>query len=1180
MAQARADQPSMAELIARRRRFVGRAAELACYRENFGYPPEDERHRYLFHVHGNAGVGKTSLVRELEQVARECGALTAYVDESVSSVPEALAVIADQFDRQGYPLKRLDRQLDTYRQRRHEAESAAGAAAGLATGPGPGPGLGSGPGPGPGPGLGHGSGPGYGSGAGYGPGPGGGPPIGPSAGAPPAPPTPSAGSTAAVTAGVIGLRMVPVVGAFADALDTQHLAAGADRLRATLSARFRDQEDVQLVLRPEQVLTPVLLTELTAVSRDIPWLALFFDTYERTAPFLDTWLRDLVKDGRYGDFPAQAVVTLAGQRPLDTAVWGGTGGFATALPLAPFTEGEARTLLAAKRVTDEAVVEEVIRLSGGLPVLVSTLAENQPTDPVDVGDPSATAVERFLKWEQDPVRRAAALACALPRRLDEDVFRAVLAEAPAGHPGEAGYTGPAGPERPAADVAVLYDWLRDLPFALRKDGGVTYHGVVRAPMLRLQRTRSPRGWRERHTALAARFARWRAETESELPADEVWESPEWRALRFEETYHRLCAGPRAALPGALRDVIEACRFGEGPAEARRAARVLAEAGTDTGDETAREWGRRLLAALDDEEAGVRAALGVLLDRPGLDTPGRAAAHRVRGAELREAGEYERALAEYGRSLALDPDEPRAYYGRGLTHESGGAHEEAVADLRRADELLPDTPWIQSAYGEMLRIVGRYEEAAALLDRALLLDPTDDFSLASRGATHHALGRHEAALADFDRAVELDGEFLWALVRRARLLLRALGETERSFADLDRAAELAPDSAWIASERGEAYRIAERDEDADRELTRTLELDPEHASALASRGYVRHRLGRDTEARADYDRAIELDPEYAWALGHRAVLRQEEEDTTGALADLDRAVAADPDLLWVRRERGEVRLAAGRYEDAVADLTEVLNREPGETSTLFVRALAHYMGSRYGQAFADLDLVLELDPDHRQAHYWRGRTALAAGRPEQAYADLVRRVELSPDQGEDADPARRVLAGVCSVLGRPEEVLRWLAALTVPESDDAQLRCEALRRTGRWAEARAVAERYGPEAPVFGAFQRAMTGTVAEGADAGKPLWREVEGLPSEGVDRPEEMAVFAGLFGAVVRGEWAAVDAALTTLLGLEHDWDDLADLFLHLEEVSHAPGIDTARLAPRLARVAAARDAFAARWA
>ncbi|MFJ5225319.1 tetratricopeptide repeat protein [Streptomyces sp. NPDC088400] len=1208
MARARL---SMAELIQRRRRtgFIGRRDELGAFRANFDFPPDDERHRFLFHVHGNAGVGKTFLVRELEQAARERGALTAYVDESVSSVPEVLAAIGEQFARQGRPLKQLDRLLATYRQRRHEAESASASVSASLADPAEGggmPGI-EGPWP-PGslppgslppgslppgslpPGFGHpGSGqlvsaqlPGSGQQLPYGQPSYGSPPAGqpayghPSAGQQPLAVQPSAGSTALATAGVIGLGMIPVVGAFAGALDTQRLAAGGDRLRATLSARFRNQEDVQLVLAPDRVLTPVFVTELAEAARDVPWIVLFFDTYERTGPFLDAWLRDVMTTERYGALPAQAVVTLAGQRPFDTARWGGFADFMADVRLEPFTEPEARQLLAAKDVMDESVVEEVLRLSGGLPVLVSTLAENQPTDPDDVGDPSATAVERFLKWEQDPLRRATALACALPRRLDEDVFRAVVsAVVPAVVPEDAPDCAPAGLDGPAdsARAGGLYDWLCALPFATRKDAGVRYHDVVRDPMLRLQRTRSPRGWSERHAALARCFADWRAEVEADLRADEMWASADWRALRFEETYHALCAGPRAALAGALRDVAEGCQ--ESPAAARRAALVLAEAGEDTDEGELRDWGRRLGAALGDDDGGVRTALGLLLDRTGLDTPGRALAHEVRGRQLRNLGEYERALAEYGRSLALDPDQYRAYFGRGIAYRMSGDLTAALADLSRADELAPDTPWVLREYGDALRQTGRLEESVAVLDRAVALDPTVARFLASRGVARHRLGRYEEALADFDRALELDGEYLWALVRRSELL-RGTGELDRSFADLDRAAEIGPDSAWIASVRGDAYRLAERYEDADRELGRALALKPDHASALAGRGVARHELGRHTEALADLDRAIELVPDYAWAMVHRASVRRAAFDGPGAMADLDRAVELLPDNAWVRDERGAARLLAGRHEDAIADFTAVLDGTPDDAWALAQRGMAAHGLHRFRDALADLDRAVELEPRYAWAHYCRALTVLAMGRLDRAHADLDRCLAY----GGDVDHARRTVAAVRLLQGRPEEALRSLDALPSTEGDDLVMRCHALRRTGRWDAARAAADRLSAADPLKGAHARAMTVTLTEGADAGWPVWRRLERGWAQDAELPDDERTYRTVVSAAALADWSRLDDALDAVLMTEYRWDEIAELVCCLEELLSAPGIDTGRLRPRLARLVAARDEIAAHWA
>lgn len=66
------------------------------------------------------------------------------------------------------------------------------------------------------------------------------------------------------------------------------------------------------------------------------------------------------------------------------------------LPLQVFTEAEARALLADRGVTDEQVVEVIIRLSGRLPLLVAMLAEARPDSVELVGDPSGDAVERIL----------------------------------------------------------------------------------------------------------------------------------------------------------------------------------------------------------------------------------------------------------------------------------------------------------------------------------------------------------------------------------------------------------------------------------------------------------------------------------------------------------------------------------------------------------------------------------------------------------------------------------------------------------------------------------------------------------------------------------------------------------------------------------------------------------------
>ncbi|MFJ7267585.1 hypothetical protein ACIQV3_13195 [Streptomyces sp. NPDC099050] len=115
---------------------------------------------------------------------------------------------------------------------------------------------------------------------------------------------------------------------------------------------------MELVPSPLDTLTPVFLEELAEVAREHPWIALFFDTYERTGPMLDSWLRDVPGSERHGEFPANVLVTLAGQSKLAARTWEDWHDLVTDCPLEAFTEAEARLLLTGKGVTDERVVEE------------------------------------------------------------------------------------------------------------------------------------------------------------------------------------------------------------------------------------------------------------------------------------------------------------------------------------------------------------------------------------------------------------------------------------------------------------------------------------------------------------------------------------------------------------------------------------------------------------------------------------------------------------------------------------------------------------------------------------------------------------------------------------------------------------------------------------------------------
>ncbi|MET9700262.1 tetratricopeptide repeat protein [Streptomyces sp. NPDC006529] len=923
---------SRQELIRQRRRggFVGRRRELAVFEENFARRADDPAYQFLFHVHGTAGVGKTSLLRQWEAAARRRQAVTAFLGDEVHGVLEAMEAVSSQLLRQGFPLKAFDKLLATYHLRRHEAEAAP-------------------------------------------------PDQGQEPGAAAADPSPAGRLVA--RAGMAGLGLVPGLGPVAGALDPGEVVAGAERLRVALSARLRSREDVQLVLSPLQVLTPVFLADLAAVAGRPPWVVLFFDTYERTAPVLDEWLRDVLIAERYGTVPVSVQVVLGGQGRLDPRWWADSLELIAPVALDVFSEEEARALLAARGVTGGAVVDLVLRLSGRLPVLVDLLAQARPAHPDAVEDPSDTAVERFLKWEADPHRRAAALDCALPLYLDEDVF----AVAVAGNAGDG--------ERPAAG----YGWLRGLSFVTDQAGRCRYHDVVRAAMLRVRRAQSPARWRRDQLRLADALRRWRQDREGARPGTrDLWEDPVWREHRLGEMYHLLCADPAAALPAALDTLVHACDAGT--TAAHRGAWTAERAGQDAGDPAVAALGRALREAADTGGGDTVRMLTLLLGAPALAAPSRVLAHTLRGRDHRNSGQDTRALADYGRALALDPGALRAYFGRGATHVRAGRYAEALDDLTLFTQREPGAAhgWLER--GKCLHYLGRTEEALADLDRALLLKPEDPWTLCFRAQAQVGLGRAEEAMADFDAAVARD-----------------------------------PEDGWIRAWRGSALHGLRRYEEALEDLDRSLEQRPEYVWALAQRAGTLGSLGRFEEALADLDAALRLRPDAGWVLVRRGHLLRRTRRHAAALADFDAVLAADPANGWARAGRGETLRCLGRTGEALAEFDRAHALDPADPWILAWRGRLHRRCGRLERALADLDRALALAPDSPWDVYERALalrlTGVGADAELRRAADLFLREAQAP--GVDGVRSRGNLIVVLCALGDWEQAAAQTAAFLVP-----------------------------------------------------------------------------------------------------------------------------------------------------
>ncbi|MEU2502886.1 tetratricopeptide repeat protein [Streptomyces pseudogriseolus] len=821
-------------------------------------------------------MGKSTLLRQWQEAARRADAVTAVVDENdVHGVQQALAELARQLAEQAGPCKEFDRAVEQF----HRDQTAQRE---------------------------------------------------------PMPVEDQASvSSRVVTQAALGAAsLLPGAGVITAMANPDAAAQGLDRLRSASQARARRRG----AGGDEAGVSRAFVAELERLCRRHRWVVLFFDTWEQTARYLDGWLLRLLAE-EFGAVPANVMVVLAGRDDLAEREWAPLRAQVADVPLDVFTAAETRALLTARGVSDPDVVEAVLRLSMGLPLLVELLALARPhtVEEVDAGgDLADVAVERFVQWITDPGQREAVRAGALPLQLNEDVFAAAA--------------------RPQAEG--WWEWLCGQPFVGGRGGFKHYHAVVRASLVRQQRTRSPQGWASAQLRLANMHAAWRIAVEERLPEAKRWKDPGWRRHRLDETYHRLCAHPATQLTPALEQVVQAA--GQDTAVLRQWVETLEQAAQDTADATLLAWSTRLREALADDEPVLACLAGLLAHGP-LGAAARSWAHTYRGHRLYLSDRDEEALIELDRALAHDARNAHARARRGETHRWLGHHEQAVADLTAALDIDPTLAWALASRGQAHQQAGHYDQAVTDLTAALDIDPTYAWALADRGEAHRQAGHYDQAVTDLTAALDIDPTFAWALGYRGHAHQQA-GHYDQAVTDFTAALELDPSDAWVLGSRGQAHRQAGRYNQAVTDLTAALDIDPTYAWALADRGEAHRQAGHYDQAVTDLTAALDIDPTYAWALGSRGQAHRQAGRYDQALADLTAALDIDPTYAWALADRGEAHRQAGHYDQAVTDFTAVLELDPALTWALISRGQAHRQAGHYEKAREDLERAVEADPE--------------------------------------------------------------------------------------------------------------------------------------------------------------------------------------------------------------------------
>jgi adenylate cyclase len=134
------------------------------------------------------------------------------------------------------------------------------------------------------------------------------------------------------------------------------------------------------------------------------------------------------------------------------------------------------------------------------------------------------------------------------------------------------------------------------------------------------------------------------------------------------------------------------------------------------------------------------------------------AHALMGELYAYTREYDKAIAEAERGVALNPGGMTCVRSYGLCLCYAGRPEEAIPVFQKAIRISPSFHWSYVTLGMALRMTGRFEEAVSAYKKAIQLEPNNIFTHVQLAATYSLMGREKEAHAEAAEVLRINPKF--------------------------------------------------------------------------------------------------------------------------------------------------------------------------------------------------------------------------------------------------------------------------------------------------------------------------------------------------------------------------------------------------------------------------------------